>query len=162
MPYQNISAVLAAADQATITTKINEIRALIAVLVNLTADERRALPKMSDGNEPFVTKALEYAEANPNLVPPFLSVTEWRKDYNYRTALRQVLQVIMPLVESLDDTELAAGSESYTASLKFYQAVQMAAEMNVAGVDTVASDLGARFAGQGGGGNNPPPPPPNP
>ena len=113
MPYQNISGVLSAADQAAITTKTNEIRALPPVLVNLTAEERRALPKMSDGSEPFVTKALEYAEANPTLVPPFLSVTEWRKDYNYRQALRQVLQVIQPVVESIGDTELAVGSEAY-------------------------------------------------
>ena len=162
MPYQNISAVLATADQATITTKTNEIRALLAVLVNLTPEERRALPKMSSGNEPFVTKALEYAEANPGLVPPFLNVPEWRKDYNYRNALRQVLQVIRPLVESIDDTELAAGSEAYTAALKFYETTRMAADMNVAGAGSIAEDLGERFSGQGGSTPTPPPNPPTP
>lgn len=162
MPYQNISAVMVTADQASITTKSNEIRAFFQTLVNLTADERRSLPKMSTGNEPFVTKALEYAEANPTLVPPFLNVPEWRKDYNYRNALRQILQVLRPLVESIDDTELAAGSEAYTAGLKFYESVQMAAEMNVAGASTIAEDLGARFNSQGGGTESPPANPPTP
>jgi mannose/cellobiose epimerase-like protein (N-acyl-D-glucosamine 2-epimerase family) len=162
MPYQNISAVLAAADQAAITTKTNEIRALFQTLVNLTADERRALPKMSAGNEPFVLKALEYAEANPHLVPPFINVVEWRKDYTYRNALRQVLQIIRPLVESVDDTEMAAGSEAYTPALKFYESVKMAAELNVAGAGAIADDLGERFNGQGGGAEPPPANPPTP
>ncbi len=162
MPYQNISAVMVTADQASITTKSNEIRAFFQTLVNLTAEERRALPKMSTGNEPFVTKALEYAEANPTLVPPFLSVPEWRKDYNYRNALRQILQVLRPLIESIDDTELAAGSEAYTAGLKFYESVRMAAGMNVAGASSIADDLGERFNSQGGGTEPPPENPPTP
>lgn len=111
---------------------------------------------MSSGNEPFVTKALEYAEANPNLVPPFINVVEWRKDYNYRNALRQVLQIVRSGVESVDDTEMVAGSECYTPALKLYDSVKMAAELNVAGAGAIADDLGERFSGQGGGAEPPP------
>ncbi len=98
---------------------------------------------MSAGNESFVIKAFEYAEANPNLVPPYINVVEWRKDYTYRNALRQVLQIIRPLVESVDDTE-------------------MAAELNVAGAGAIADGLGERFNGQGGGGAIPSATPPTP
>jgi hypothetical protein len=51
------------------------------------------------------------------------------------------------------------GHEAYREALTFYRAVQQAAELNVPGADTIADDLGQRFAGQGG--STPPPPPPN-
>jgi hypothetical protein len=42
-----ISATLSAADKAAILTKINEIKALLPFLINLTVEEKSSLPKMS-------------------------------------------------------------------------------------------------------------------
>jgi hypothetical protein len=161
MPYANISNVLADADKASILTKLNDSKALLPFLVNLTKDEKRGLQSLSPGNEPFVTKALTYAEANAGLVPPYLNVPEFRKDYNLAVALQALLQVASPLQESMEDTAAAVGHEAYQAALTFYASVQKAAELNVPGADTIADDLAQRFAGQGGS-TPPPPPPPTP
>lgn len=160
MPYGNISSVLSDTDKTAILTKLNDIKALLTFLVNLTKDEKRGLQSLSPGNEPFVTKALTYAEANAGLVPPYLNVPEFRKDYNLALALQAILQVSSPLQEGLEDTGAAAGHEAYKAALTFYGAVQQAAQLNVPGADTIADDLAQRFAGQGP--SSPPPPPPNP
>lgn len=161
MPYANISSVLADADKASILTKLNDSKALLPFLVNLTKDEKRGLQNLSPGNEPFVTKALTYAEANAGLVPPYLNVPEFRKDYNLALALLTLLQTATPLQESMEDTAAAVGHEAYKAALTFYSSVQQAAQLNVPGADTIADDLAQRFAGQGGS-TPPPPPPPNP
>jgi hypothetical protein len=159
MPYQNISAVLTAADQTAILAKLNEITALLPFLVNLTAEERSTLPKMGDNTEPFVNKALTYAENNPTLVPPYVNVPELRKDFNLASQLTLIRQQAMQLAEALDDTEMALGSESYVTALAFYNSVKQAAKMNVPGAEAIYDDLRTRFPG---GGSTPTPPAPNP
>mgnify|MGYP003332956687 FL=1 len=161
MPYANISATLSDADKTAIITKLNEAKALLTFLINLTGAEKKGLQSLTAGNEPFVTKALTYAEANPNLVPPFVSITELRKDYNLALALLAIQQVLLPLAGALDDTNRAVGNEAWEAALKFYRAVQMAAEMNVPGADVIAEDLGERFV-KASASNDTPPNPPNP
>ncbi len=159
MPYANISAVLSDADKATIITKLNEAKALLPFLINLINEEKKGLQSLTPGNEPFVTKALTYAEANPGLVPPFVNIPEFRKDYNLAVAIGLVQQVLLPFVEGVDDTSRAGGNEAWEAALKFYRAVQLAAEMNVPGAQTIAEDLGERFAKASASNNNPPAPP---
>ncbi len=162
MPYSNISAVLSDADKATIITKLNDAKALLTFLINLSKSEHRGLQSLTPGNEPFVTKALTYAEANPQIVPPYLDVPEFRKDYNLALALESILQVASPMKESIEDTAGAVGNEAYKAALIFYNAVQQAAQLNVPGADTIADDLSTRFAGQGNSTPPTPPPPPGP
>ncbi len=161
MSYQNISAVLAAADLTSILTKINEIKALLPFLVNLTPDDIRGLSKISDKSESFVAKALGYAETVPQLVPPYLNVPEFRKDYNLYLQLKSLLQQLEQLSEGVRDTTIAVGSEANAGALTFYKSAQVAAKLNVPGADSVVDDLAQRFEGQGNSGE-PTPPPPNP
>ena len=159
MPYEGISATLSAADHASILTKLNEIKVLLPFLVNLTPLERSTLPKMGDGSTPFVTKALTYAENNPQFVPPYMNVPELRKDFNLATQVSLLRQQLNQVAEALDDTELALGSEAFVTSLTFYASVKQATKMNIPGADSIYDDLKTRFPG---GPNNPAPPPPNP
>ena len=124
MPYANLSNTLSDADKTSILTDLNDIKTLLPFLINLTKDEHRGLQSLTSGNEPFVTKALTYAEANPQLVPPYLDVPEFRKDYNLALALQTILQVSTPMQESMEDTAGAAGHEAYRAALVFYKTVQ--------------------------------------
>ncbi len=159
MPYANLSATLIDADKTSILTDLNDIKTLLPFLINLTKDVHRGLQSLTSGNEPFVSKALAYAEANPQLVPPYLDVPEFRKDFNLALTLQAILQISTPLQESIEDTARAVGHEAYRAALVFYKTAQQAAELNVPGADTIADDLGERFAGQG---TTTPPAPPNP
>ena len=91
MPYANLSATLIDADKTSILTDLNDIKTLLPFLINLTKDEHRGLQSLTSGNEPFVSKALAYAEANPQLVPPYLDVPEFRKDFNLALPLQSIL-----------------------------------------------------------------------
>jgi len=49
---------------------------------------------------------------------------------------------------------MQAGSEAYTASLIFYNAVKGAAKAGVPGMKTIYDDLQSRFPGRGKNGGN--------
>jgi hypothetical protein len=49
-------------------------------LIDLTNEERKALPKMGDKSRAFVSKALEVATQNPDFLPRSFDLDEMRKD----------------------------------------------------------------------------------
>ncbi len=146
-----VSATLQQQEVDNLRNQVQSIRAMLPFLVNLTAEERRKYPKMGDKTLAFVTKALEYARDNQHLVPPYLNVAEFEKDMTLVQQLNSILRPLRSLLESLDDTVMLAGSESYSAALTFYQSVKLAKSMNVPGISTIYEDLQARFPGRGPG-----------
>lgn len=141
MTPEDAQAVEAAID--TLKTKLQPY------LQSLTAQDRKELPKMSDGNVPFVSKAVEYAENNGAFVPAFMDVPELKKDVAAVNALTTYLRQIEELHSLLDDTIMLAGSEAYTAALAFYNSVKLGVRMNIPGAKAIHDDLKQRFAGQG-------------
>ncbi len=134
---------------ANIMAAITTIEQNLPTLINLTADERKSLPKMGDRTLAFVSKALEYTKQNAQVVPNFLEVAEFEKDVAAVTALNKVLIPLHQLAEKLDDTTMLAGSEAYSAALIFYNAVKGAAKAGVPGMKTIYDDLQTRFAVKG-------------
>ncbi len=160
MPYQNISASLTQADQTTILGALAQINALLTFIVNLTQEERQVMLKMGDKSEAFVNNSLTYAQQNPNLIPPYLNITEMQSDMALIGMLSPIFNTVKQLSEKLDDTVMALGSESFYAALTFYNTVKNAAKVNVPGTDAIYQDLKSRFPGAGtddGTGDNPTP-----
>ena len=160
MPSDNrISATLAPADKAAVLAAIQTIRTKLPFLVNLTADERRHLPKMSDKTVAFDNKCAGYMAAHPELVPSFVNTTELGKDRALRNDLLDIQQELLQAAEGVDDTIMLASSEAYMADLSFYQNIRQAAKHGVVGADSIYNDLQQRFPGKPGGATPPPPAP---
>ena len=137
-------------DQAAIIEKLNELEVLLKpYLVALTAEERKVMPKMSDGNAPFVDKALQHAQANPSLAPAFLNVGELEVDVKAVNDLSQIFRKADKLCSGLSDTIMLSGSEAYVAALAFYNSVKVASQMNIQGAKPVYDDLKKRFEPNG-------------
>jgi hypothetical protein len=129
--------------------KLTELQTLLQpYLIALTPEDRRALPKMGDKTLAFVSKSLDYAEINANLLPAFMDLAEWQKDNTANTQTNALYRLAQQLTSNLDDTAMLSGSESYTASLGFYNNVKQAAKMNVPGAKAVWDDLSQRFPGR--------------
>ena len=118
---------------------------LVPLLVALTPDERRELPKMGDKTLAFVTKAVEFMQEYPDLMPRYIEVASAIADF-------QAVQTLLPLnsqfanLEQLtSDSSMLSGSEAYAATLQFYNAVKLQAKENVPGAETVYNELKARF-----------------
>jgi hypothetical protein len=129
-------------------TKINEAAALLApYVVALTPAERHELPKMGEKTISFVEKAYDFAQQNPNLVPPYLDIAAFGVDFGDAHGLWTLVNSIRQLEENAGDTEMTAGSEAYQAALVFYKSVKMAAAQDIPGAKAVYEELKTRFPG---------------
>jgi hypothetical protein len=120
---------------------------LVPHLVDLGPEERRQLPKMGERTVTFVEKALDYARKHPELMPGFIDLTEWERDWAGVQRLLAVQRPLAPVLDMLDDSVLLCGSEAYLQALAHYQALKSAAKLNVPGAATMADDLALRFPG---------------
>lgn len=114
-------------------------------LVALSAEERKTLPKMGDGTEPFVAKVMDYTESSPQFTPPYVDQNEMKKDWVAVNNLLPLLRGISQLDSNLNDSVMLAGSEAYVAALSYYNSVKQAARVNVPDAKVIYDDLRKRF-----------------
>jgi hypothetical protein len=150
MQQNLISAALPNAVVAEVETHLKAIATLLGgVLQNLEAKDRRAMAKMGDKTLAFVQKALQYGGQNVAMVPSYISLAEAEADLLLTNQLDSILKLLAPLCQSVQDTEMMAGSDAYMAGLGIYNHVKGAAANNVQGATSIADDLSARFPGRG-------------
>ncbi|NJK34838.1 MAG: hypothetical protein HC919_07720 [Oscillatoriales cyanobacterium SM2_2_1] len=68
-------------------------------MIDLTPEESKSLSRMGDKSRAFVTKALEVAESNPEILPRFFEVSELRQDLTLDEALYPVSMQLAQLSE---------------------------------------------------------------
>ncbi|HEY9654014.1 MAG TPA: hypothetical protein V6C50_00855, partial [Crinalium sp.] len=107
-----ISAALTQTDREAVMDAITTIKTRLPFLIDLTADECKALPKMGDKSRAFVSKALEVATQNPDFLPRSFDLEEMRKDVQLFEAMYPIVVALAQLQELVDDTTTAAGSEA--------------------------------------------------
>src|SRR5437764_76800 len=117
MPDNRVSAVLSETDQQAVMAAINTIRQKLPFLIDLSAEDRRSLPKMGERSRGFVSQALEVAAQNEDILPRSFEVAEMRKDVELAAALLPIITALSQLVELIEDTSMAVGSEAYAAAL---------------------------------------------
>jgi len=155
-----ISLEITAAQKTAIVNAVTALKtALQGIIINLTKEERQALPKIGDKTLAFDEKCKAYMAARPELVPSFLDMAELTKDRKVIEDLLPCLRELAPLCEGLEDTITLAYSDVYVADLAFHQNVKQAAKRGIPGTDTIYDDLKTRFPGRP---KAEPTPPPNP
>ena len=88
------------------------------------------------------------ASNNPQYLPPVFDLAEWEKDVELFLALREIADILNPLVESLDDTLMEVGAEAYSGALAAYQYLK---NNHVGGeLDGLLDELGKKFARKSG------------
>jgi hypothetical protein len=130
---------------SNIEEALETIKNNLPKLINLTDEEKKNLPRITDKSIIFIKKTLEYAEKYPALVPNYLNIQEFRKDVEAVEAFYRILKPIQILSEKLEDNAMLAGSEAYMASLAFYMNVKSAARMGVMGSRNIYDELRAKI-----------------
>jgi hypothetical protein len=148
--------VLPTADRDEVLTLIQNIQAKLPFLLDLSAEEIKALPKMGDKSRAFVAQALALAEQDDSFLPRSFEVANFRKDVDLTEALLPILTAMSKLRELLEDTYILAGSEAYVAALVVYQAAKTHGKDSA--LDGSLDALGRRFArkSRGNSGDLPP------
>ncbi len=144
MADNGISANLSASDRLAVMEAIATIRQRLPFLVDLTAEDRKTLPKLGDKSRAFVIKALEVGTQNPDFLPRSFDLDEMRRDIELFEALYPILLSLTQLQELVDDTAVAVGSEAYAAGLMVYNYAKASGKGT--GLDSMVNDLGRRFA----------------
>ncbi len=143
MTTNRISAALTKADRDAVMTAISTIKSKLPFLVDLTAEERKALPKMGDKSQAFVTKALEVATQNPDFLPRAFDLDEMRRDVELFETMYPIVVALSQLQELVDDTAMAAGSEAYAAALQVYHYAKASGQGS--GMEGMVNEMGQRF-----------------
>jgi hypothetical protein len=144
MPDNRVSAVLSEADRKAVLDAIETIRTKLSFLIDLSPEQRRALPKMGDKSRAFVSKALAIAQHNSNFLPRSFSVEEFERDVALAEALLPVMVSLTRLQEQLTDTYTEVGSEAFAASLVVYQYGRNSGDGE--SLEGLLDDMGQRFA----------------
>jgi hypothetical protein len=144
MSTNRISAELTAQTRDEILRDLENIKAKLPFLIDLSADEKQSMAKFGDKSRAFITKALELANLNKGAIPADLDLNEMKKDVELMLSLYPVLKSMDILYEKINDTYFAAGSEAYSAGLHIYLYLK-AANIATGGLDDVLDDLGKRF-----------------
>jgi hypothetical protein len=143
MPNTPISAKMSDTDRKQVMSAIATIKASMPFMVDLTVEDRKALPKMGDKSRAFVNKALEIATQNPDFLPRSFDLEEMRKDVELFDQLYPLLLSLNQLQEMMENTYTAVGSEAYTAALTIYKYAK--ASDQGGGLEGILDDLGQRF-----------------
>jgi hypothetical protein len=139
-----ISATLTKEDREAVIAAVATIKQKLPFLMDLTAEERKSLPKMGDKSRAFVSKALEVANQNPDFLPRSFDLEEMKRDVELFESLYPVLLALTQLQELVDDTCVAVGSDAYAAALVVYNFAKASGKGS--GLDAVADEMSKRFA----------------
>jgi hypothetical protein len=130
-------------------SSLDSVKKGLPFLLQLDPSVKRTMPTMDDNRAPFVTKCLQYASKDENIVPPYVDLVELDKDIALFNNLQNLSREVNRLAEMINDTRIAAGSDAYVASLSIYNSVKHASKMNVPGTQAILNDLKKAFDGQG-------------
>lgn len=147
MSTNRISETIPAAVILDVTTKLNQCKvALKPYLQGLTEKERHDLFKMGDKTLATVQKVKAYLDTNPEFVPSYMQVAEFRKDEAVVTVLMPLLNLALQLASDIDDTRMLAGSEALQEGMFYYGSTKEAADKGVVTAKPIYDDLKARFS----------------
>ncbi len=140
-----ISAVLPAANLATILAHLQAARDLMPFLVNIAKADRNGIAKFGDKSQAFDDKIADYETQRPDLVPAFTDAAEANKDRALRVQMQSINGVLAQLSDDGFCTELALGGDIADHDQAVYSNIRFCSSNNVPGTQAIYDDLKQRY-----------------
>lgn len=128
MAYQNISAVISAADKTAVQTAIQTIKAKLPFLVNLNPQERKKLRKMGPVHTSYVQDVYQAVVNNSIVIPGSINLAEYGKDVALMKDITDILSWLLPVFDGIENTSVALGNELMKQSDECYGYLKVAAK----------------------------------
>ena len=112
MSTNRVSAVLNDADKTAVLEALAQVKEKMPFLINLTGQERKRSRTMGAKSVEYVNLSLQSSKTFGSLIPPSVDVSEFSKDVTLVNQLLEVRMEVDALLEGIDDTMLAAGSDA--------------------------------------------------
>jgi hypothetical protein len=118
--YPFASVTLSDADLAAILGKVNELKALLPAMPDLTPLERRRMSKLGTKTRGFADLALETAKADPGVLPQSISLDTFVAQDDLLQDLSLVQTRVTDVKSKLDDALFLIGNYIYGVSRVVY------------------------------------------
>jgi hypothetical protein len=139
-----ISAALAAQAVTNIATAVATIRTNLPFLLNLTPDQRKSLPGITEASQGIVLATINFVAQHPEAFPATFNAVEFNKDAALLAPLQQIASLIAALNTDTDDTLRALHGDLYSEFLDVY-AIARAGNRSGA-YDDYLNSVKSRFA----------------
>lgn len=144
MSTNRVSAVLNNADKTAVLKALAQVKEKMPFLINLTGQERHKSRKMGAKSVEYVNLSLQGSQSFGSLIPPSVDIVEFSKDVTLVNQLLAIRIEVEALLEGIDDTMLAAGSDAMQFADLVYSYLKTGAKSNV-GVKAITADIAKRF-----------------
>lgn len=144
MSTNRVSAVLNDADKTAVLEALAQVKEKMPFLINLTGQERKRSRKMGAKSVEYVNLNLQGSQTFGSLMPPSVDISEFTKDVTLVNQLLAIRMEVEALLEGIDDTMLAAGSDAMQYADLVYSYLKTGSKTN-AGVKSVTADISKRF-----------------
>ena len=144
-----ISATLSSEEVEAAIAGIKGVEAALPFSVTLQKDERQSLPKVGAKAMEFCKQAYNYADKNPELVPGFIDMAEFKGDIDLVESLQKILDHLGPATGKVKHSISLAKTDCYTAARHIYSSAKYAAKGGVPGASVIAEELGKLFRSNG-------------
>jgi hypothetical protein len=143
MPQQNlVSMTVTKETQATILELIAQIRRLLPELLSLSVEQRRSLQLFGPRSQSYGRLALVTIAQNLHLLPRGIDIDAAFADLEAHDNLIPILAALQQLVEEVDDTIAALGSDVMVVANQSYGVMNAAG--GDAGLDEALKELRMR------------------
>lgn len=130
--------------QQAVLQVLQDLQAKLPFLIDLTAEDRRNLPKLGDKSRAFVDQCLVAANQNEGMLPRNFDLDEYRRDVGLFKQMEPVVMAMRQFSSRVEDTFLAVGSDAYSQSLVVYQTAKLAGKDG--SMNQHLEGMGKRFA----------------
>jgi len=147
MTQNVISLNLSAEQLETVQGALEVLEKQLSGLISLSVEQRRELRKMGPKSEMFARKAYEVIAQSPEILSATFDLKEFSADIHALDRLRPVLARLNALAQRGEDSEMALGSDIYSAALEGYRYAKLAGKG--AALDELRAQASVRFKGMG-------------
>ena len=147
MFYQPITKQLPRTSINRVKNKLLQIREEVPYLEELPEAERESLPGFNEETYEYMCNALDYAEENPQLLPPYTNLKELREELNIARDLYNMLKAVRKIQKDLEDTTKLMGARAWYTSRIFHDTTKKAASASFPGADNMMYELNELYPG---------------
>lgn len=145
MQLNRISAEIPQDVEDLLVQDLEEMRKRLPFLIDLSREERIAMPKSSRKLVDFVDTGLLQAQTHPQYLPSFVDINEFDKDVKARKSLRRIYETLNAFTDRVRDTLMVVESEAYLAARVFYKTVRAAAKEGTEDAERIVKEMSFHY-----------------
>ncbi|MDQ1350997.1 MAG: hypothetical protein QG657_1299 [Acidobacteriota bacterium] len=155
MQLNRISAEIPQDVEDLLVQELEEMRKRLPFLIDLSIEERIAMPKSSRKLVDFIDTGLLQARTHPNYLPSFVDINEYEKDVKARKSLRRIYEALNAFTDRVRDTLMVVESEAYLAARVLYKTAKTAAKEGAEDAERIVKEMSFHYKKAFSGENTP-------